>query len=128
MSEKTLEKFDREYLETWTESDPVRRRAKVERIWAADGRLVAGPPVGVNGMAFEGHDQIEGFLAQVNEESIVGNGLRFDYDQRVQAGDALLLRWSMLTPDGRSAGRGVEIIFRGDDGKVQTAYVFMGID
>jgi hypothetical protein len=117
--------FDRQYLETWTATDPDERRAAVERVWSPRGRMVVGPPVGAT---LEGLDQIGGFLAKVNGETIVDKGLEFVYDQTLEAGDSLLLRWSMLTPDGDRVGRGVEVLFRDDDGKVETAYVYLGVD
>jgi hypothetical protein len=46
----------------------------------------------------------------------------------VESGEALMLRWSMAAPDGSVVGRGADVIFRGDDGAVQTAYMFMGVD
>ena len=125
MNETKIEQFDQQYLETWTETDPAARRAAVERVWAPDGRLIVGPPVGAT---LAGFDQIEGFLAKVNAENIVGKGLRFVYDQRLEADDALMLRWSMLTADGETVGRGLEVLFRADDGKVRKAYVFMGVE
>jgi hypothetical protein len=126
MSEPTtIEQFDREYLETWTETDPATRRAAVERVWSPEGRMVVGPPVGA---ALEGFDAIEAFLAKVNAENIGEKGLTFVYDRRQEADDALMLRWSMRTPDGETVGRGVEVLFRGEDGKVRTAYVFLGVD
>lgn len=63
----------------------------------------------------------------MHEQNIVGRGLRFAYDQHVEAQEALL-RWSMLAPDGGVAGRGVDVVFRGADGLVQTVYMFMGVD
>jgi hypothetical protein len=120
----TLEQFDQEFLETWTETDPEKRRAAIERVWAPEGRMVVAPI----GATLEGFDQIAAFVGQVNDENIAGKGLRFVYDQRLEAGEALLLRWSMLTPDGEAVGRGVETLFRGGDGKVRTAYVFLGVD
>lgn len=59
---------------------------------------------------------------------IAGKGLTFAYDQHIESGDSILLRWSMLAPSGDVVGRGVDIVFRNADGRVQTAYMFMGID
>jgi hypothetical protein len=124
MSTTKAEQFDREFLATWTETDPTARHAAVERVWSPTGRMVVAPL----GATAEGHEQIEGFLAKVNAENIVGKGLTFVYDQRLEADDALMLRWSMLTPAGDPVGRGLEVLHRGGDGKVETAYVFLGVD
>jgi hypothetical protein len=76
----------------------------------------------------QGVDEIAAHISRVHEQNIVGRGLRFAYDQHVEADDALLLRWSMLAPGGSAVGRGVDIVFRNADGLVETVYMFMGID
>jgi hypothetical protein len=124
MTAETLSDFDRQYLETWTEPDPQRRRANIERLWSADGRMV----VSSIGLTVEGIDEIGAHIARVHDQNIVARGLRFVYDQHVEADDALLLRWSMLAPDGIVVGRGVDVIFRDVDGLAQTVYMFMGVD
>lgn len=124
MTEETLSDFDRQYLETWTELDPQRRRANIERIWSADGRMVVSP----TGLTVQGADEIAAHIARVHEQNIVGKGLRFVYDQHAEAEEALLLRWSMLAPNGGVVGRGADVVFRDADGQVQTVYMFMGVD
>jgi hypothetical protein len=124
MTTDTVSDFDRQYLQTWTEPDPQRRRAQIERVWSPDGRLV----VSSIGLTVTGIDEIATHIGRVHEQNIVGRGLRFVYDQHMEADDALLLRWSMLAPDGAVVGRGVDVVFRDTDGLVQTVYMFMGID
>jgi hypothetical protein len=123
MAADTLTDFDRQYLETWTERDPERRRANIDRMWAVDGRLV----VSSAGLTVRGVDEIAAHIGRVHDENIVGHGLTFAYDQHVEADDALLLRWSMLAPDGSAVGRGVDVVFRDADGLVETVYMFMGV-
>jgi hypothetical protein len=119
-----MSEFDQKYLQTWTEPDPARRRANIERLWAADGRLV----ISSNGASVQGVDEITAHIARVHEQLVVGRGVRFVYDQHVEAQEGLLLRWSMLAPDGGTVGRGVDVVFRGAEGRVQNVYMFMGID
>jgi hypothetical protein len=116
--------FTTEYLTTWTEPDADKRRATIDRFWAADGRLIASAPVNAT---LEGTDQIAGLIGQVYDQNIAANGLQFTYDQRIDAGDTILLRWSMLTPDGVAVDRGVEVLFRDANGKVHTDYLFMSV-
>lgn len=120
----TLSAFDRQYLETWTEPDPRQRRANIERLWASDGRMV----ISSTGASVEGVEEIAAHISRVHEQNIVGRGLRFVYDQSVEAQEGLLLRWSMLAPDNGVVGRGADVVFRDPDGRVRTAYMFMGID
>jgi hypothetical protein len=119
-----LSAFDRQYLQTWTEPDPGQRRATIERLWAPDGRMV----ISSTGASVEGVEEIAAHISRVHEQNIVGRGLRFVYDQSVQAREGLLLRWSMLAPDDAVVGRGADVVFRDSDGRVQTAYMFMGVD
>ncbi|WP_314932143.1 nuclear transport factor 2 family protein, partial [Actinomyces oris] len=67
-------------------------------------------------------------INRVHNDRIAGQGLIFSYDQRMESGDALLLRWSMTAPSGDVVGRGVDTVFRDVDGKVTRAYMFMGVN
>ena len=67
-------------------------------------------------------------INRVHNDRIAGQGLTFSYDQRMESGDALLLRWSMTAPSGDVVGRGVDTVFRDVDGKVTRAYMFMGVN
>jgi len=124
MTAENLNDFDRQYLETWTEPDPERRRANIDRMWSTDGRLVVSPI----GVSVQGVGEIDAHVAGVYEQNIAERGLRFVYDQHAEAQDALMLRWSMLAPDGSTVGRGVDVVFRDADGRIQTVYMFMGIN
>ena len=124
MAADTLSDFERHYLETWTEPDPERRRASIDRMWSAGARLVVSPI----GVSVQGVDEIAAHVTRVHEQNIAERGLRFVYDQHEEAADALLLRWSMLAPDGSAVGRGVDVVFRDADGLIQTVYMFMGIN
>lgn len=124
MTTESLSEFQEQYLETWTETDPQKRRANIERVWAPEGRMVISPI----GVTVQGVDDLDKHITHVHEENIVGRGMKFVYDQNAEAGEALLLRWSMLTPDGGTAGRGVDLVFRDADGRVTTVYMFMGVN
>lgn len=59
---------------------------------------------------------------------IAGKGLQFVYDQEVVSGEATLLRWSMLSPQGDVVARGVDVVFRDQQGRVSSGHMFMGVD
>jgi hypothetical protein len=124
MTTDTTSDFDTQYLRTWTEPDPRIRRANIDRLWAADGRMA----ISSLGITIAGIDDIAAHIARVHDENIAGKGLTFTYDQDIESGDALLLRWSMLAPGGEVVGRGVDVVFRDPDGLVKTVYMFMGVD
>lgn len=116
--------FDAAYLSTWTESDPDRRRAMIEDVWAPDGQL----HVSSSGATITGTADIAAHIDRVHAERIVGQGLTFAYDQHLESGGATLLRSSMLTAEGTVVGRGVDIVFRDDTGRVTATHMFMGVD
>jgi len=120
----TAAEFEKQYLLTWTESDPVARLSIIDQIWCKNGRIV----ISSLGSNIQGIDEIAAHITHVHEESIIKKGLHFIYDQHAEAGGALLLRWSILTSSGSTASRGVDMIFRNQDGRVETVYMFVGIE
>ena len=93
-------------------------------MWAPHGSLhISSPALTLTGTA-----DIAEHIGRVHNDRIVGQGLTFSYDQRMESGDALLLRWSMTAPSGDVVGRGVDTVFRDVDGKVTRAYMFMGVN
>lgn len=124
MTTGTVTDFDQRYLETWTAPDAQTRRANIEQLWAADGQLVISPL----GLTVLGVDAIAAHVNRVYEDNILGKGLTFVYDQTADAGDSLLLRWSMLAPNGNVVGRGVDVVFRDAEGRATKIYMYMGIN
>lgn len=116
--------FQDAYLATWTEADVQTRHHAIEQVWAPTGRLV----VSSLETAIEGTDAISAHITRVHDDLIAGKGLTFAYDQQIPSGDSTLLRWSMITPSGDIAGRGVDIVFRDDKGRIETAYMYMGVN
>ena len=116
--------FDATYLSTWTEPDAGKRLALIEQMWAPHGSL----HISSHALPLTGTADIAEHINRVHNDRIAGNGLTFSYDQRMESGDALLLRWSMTAPSGEVVGRGVDTVFRDVDGKVTRAYMFMGVN
>jgi SnoaL-like domain len=124
VNKATQNDFDQQYLKTWTEPDSILRRAIIDQLWSPDGRM----SVSSLGVTIEGVDEIAQHVARVHDEQIVGKGLGFSYDQHVESGDSLLLRWSMTAPTGQVVGRGVDVILFDADGSISSVYMFMGVD
>lgn len=124
MSATELTDFDDDYLRTWTNPDPVQRRAIIDRLWSPAGRM----SVSSLGTTIEGVENIAGHIAQVHDDLIAGKGLVFSYDQHVESGNATLLRWSMTAPNGQIVGRGVDVIFCDGDGLITAVHMFMGVN
>jgi hypothetical protein len=115
--------FQDDYLATWTEPDAEQRHRNIEQMWAPRGRLA----VSSLGITIEGIGAISDHISQVHNDLIAGKGLTFAYDQHVEAGESLLLRWSMLAPSGDIVGRGVDVVFRNTEGRVESVFMFMGV-
>ena len=116
--------FDAGSLRTWTEPGAGRRRALSEKMGPPPGSLhISSPALTVTGTA-----DIAEHINRVHNDRIAGQGLIFSYDQRMESGDALLLRWSMTARSGDVVGLGVDTVFRDVDGKVTRAYMFMGVN
>lgn len=115
--------FQRNYLLTWTEADPGQRRDIIEKVWAPEGTLM----ISALGIALRGTAEIAAHIGRVHDDMIATKRLVFSYDQQLDAGEALLLRWSMTARSGDLVGRGVDVVFRNADGQVTSAYMFMGV-
>jgi hypothetical protein len=124
LSTESLTAFQNDYLSTWTEPDAENRRRNIDQMWAPAGRLM----VSSLGITVEGVADIAAHITRVHDDMIAGKGLVFAYDQHAEAGDCLLLRWSMLAPSGDVVGRGVDLVFRDAEGRAETVYMFMGVN
>ena len=123
-SAQTNADFDASYLSTWTEPDASKRLALIEQVWAPHSSLHVSSP----GLSLTGTTDIAAHIEHVHNDLIANKGLTFAYDQRAESGDALLLRWSMTAPSGDVVGRGVDTVFRDTNGRVVSAYMFMGVN
>lgn len=124
MNADSLTQFQNDYLSTWTEPNAAQRRRNIDKMWAPAGRLVISSP----SITVEGIDKIAAHITRVHDDLIAGKGLVFVYDQHAEAGDSLLLRWSMLAPSGDVVGRGADLVFRDAEGRANAVYMFMGVN
>ena len=69
--------FADEYLRSWIEPDPERRRDLITSMWAPDGRLTVSSPA----MVVEGVDRIVDHVASLYD---VLKGLDFIYYQLIE--------------------------------------------
>lgn len=115
--------FQDEYLRTWTEPDRDLRTTLVEQLWTPAGALA----VSSLGITLHGAEEIAAHVSRVHDDLIAGKGLAFSYDQAVESGDALLLRWSMTAPGGQVVGRGADVVFLDAADRIERAYMFMGV-
>jgi hypothetical protein len=105
------------YIESWNETDPGRRRALIDRLYAPDGGYT-DPNV-----ALRGRDEIEGFVADTQRRF---PGYVFTVGGKVDGhhGQARF-NWHATPPGGtKPAYVGFDVIVT-DDGQVREVYGFI---
>jgi hypothetical protein len=106
------------YLAAWSEADPGRRAAPIERVWAADGRLIDPP------MAGEGYDGI-GEMAAALQSQFPGH-----YFRRASGidthHDVLRFAWELVSPDGTVTLAGLDVGELAADGRLRRISGFFG--
>jgi hypothetical protein len=106
------------YLAAWTEPDAARRAALIERVWAADGRLIDPP------LAAEGHAGIAGMAAALQAQF---PGHRFRRSSGVDAHhDQLRFAWELVDPDGAVALAGLDVGEVDPSGRLRRVVGFFG--
>lgn len=112
------------YVAAWNDPDPVRRRAGLDSLYAADGSIVMA-----NGV-FAGIDAVAGHVEQVHEEFISARGYRFSCGGAVGHHDAILFRWEMReAADGELADAGMNLFVLSAAGLIASDYQFaLGVD
>ncbi len=106
------------YLAAWNETDPARRAALIERVWAPDG-VLCDPP-----MAGRGHREI-GELAAALHAQFPGH--RFRRSSGVDAHhDQFRFGWSLVGPDGAVALVGLDTGELAPDGRLRRITGFFG--
>src|SRR5581483_1835301 len=106
------------YLSAWNEPDPARRAALIERVWAADGRLI-DPPLtgegyaGISGMADALHTHYPGHRFRR------ASGIDLHHDQ-------LRFAWELVAPDGAVALAGIDVGELAQDGRLRRIAGFFG--
>ncbi len=106
------------YLAAWNETDPARRAALIDSVWAADGRLTDPP------LAAEGRSGI-GDMASALQAQFPGHRFR-----RATGIDAhhnhLRFGWELVGPDGSVALSGLDVGELADDGQLRSITGFFG--
>jgi hypothetical protein len=89
------------YLEAYSETDPARRRERIEQVWTIDGQLV-DPPLDATG-----RDAISDMAAAVQAQ-FPGHSFRRSTAVDAHHGFARY-GWELVSPDGTVAVSGVDI-------------------
>jgi|HubBroStandDraft_1064217.scaffolds.fasta_scaffold314633_2 hypothetical protein len=112
------------YVAAWNDPDPVRQRAELDSLYAADGSIVMA-----NGV-FAGIDAVARHVAQVHEEFIAARGYRFACGGAVGHHDSILFRWEMReAASGELADAGMNLFILSAAGLIAGDYQFaLGVD
>ena len=106
------------YLAAYTDADATRRAAVVQRIWAADGRLI-DPPLAASGHAQISH-QAEQLLAQFP-------GHRFVRSSGIDSHHGMArYAWQLVGPAGAVVLEGTDIAQIDPEGRLAQVTGFFG--
>ena len=125
------------YVAVWMEPDAGLRRQGIERLFTESGRHVLEPPeevraaadrLGIIGPAFEarGYDAIEKRVSTSYDDFIAKQGFTFrpsGVARRLE--DVVTFEWeAVMAADGTVVGGGIEFLQLGEDGRIETDYMF----
>ena len=106
------------YLAAWNETDPARRAELIERVWAADGRLIDPP------LAAEGHAAISDMASALQAQF---PGHRFRRASGIDAHhDYLRFAWELVSPDGGVALAALDVCELAADVRLRRITGFFG--
>lgn len=105
------------YIDTWNETDPLRRQSAVEALWEADG-CYCDPLADVCG-----HDEIDATIAAVQAQF---PSFRFRLSGPVDGhGNQCRFTWSLGPDDVDAPVAGFDVVVLSLDRKVQTVLGFL---
>lgn len=114
----TLTELIDEHLDTWSETDPDVRRARIRATWSADGAIVDPPLTG------HGHHGIDALMVAMQEHY---PGHRFVRASAVDAHhDVFRVAWDLCGPDDSVALSGFDVGMVDGDGRLRHISGFFG--
>jgi hypothetical protein len=120
MDPQMLDTFIDRYVAMWHEPDPLRRRAIVEELWAADAENVS------RRFAIRGLDEIVARVTRAHDEWVAQKKFLFRPAGNTDtAGRVVKFFWEMVPKDGgpREA-LGLDIFLLQEDGRICALYQF----
>lgn len=110
------------YVQVWNETDPLRRRASIERLWipAGEHRVRARQAIG--------YEELEARVAQSHARNVAERGYLFRPAGEVQVlHDAVLFHWEMFRPEQPQVveATGLQFLRLAPDGRIAADYQFI---
>lgn len=116
----TLDLIADRYVAAWNETDPTRRRARIEGLWVVDGVHATAT------LHARGYDEIERRIADAHRRFVVEGGCRFALHDSVDGHHhTMRLVWEMRPADGGDvAALGFDFLVLTDDGRIAADYQY----
>jgi hypothetical protein len=115
-----IEKMVQRFVEVWNETNPMQRRAKIESLWASNGRHYMGPHnVG-------GYDDLVTRVAASHQRNVVEGGAVFRPATAIQILPGVVkFRWDMTRRESdEPLSAGVGFLCLDPDNKIVADYLF----
>jgi hypothetical protein len=119
------EQFVKDYIAAWSTEDDATRKELVAKVYADDASFYAHAH-GDDPVECHGTTEIVANMRQVNVRLVQGKGLITESIGFAANHDALKVSWQMMTPDGKVAMTGMDMLLRDVAGKISQDYIFIG--
>ena len=125
MEKTELVQFVKDYIETWSTTNPEDRKRLIEKVYSLTAKFYAEEP-GDSAVEHHGLDEIFGNITQVNERLVLGNGLITESTGYSKNHDALKVSWEMKKSNGEVAMKGMNVLHLDTLGKISRDFIFIG--
>jgi hypothetical protein len=117
--------FVKSYIDAWSTKDDTEREELVAKVYADDAAFYANEP-GDGPVEHHGVADITANITRVNVRLVQGKGLITESTGFAVNHDVLRVSWRMITPDGKVAMTGMNLLSRDASGKISQDYIFIG--
>ena len=125
MGKTELVQFVKDYIETWSTTNPEDRKRLIEKVYSSNAKFYAEEP-GDKAIKHHGLEEIFGNITQVNERLVIGHGLITESTGFSKNHDALKVTWEMKKSNGEVAMKGMNILHLDTLGKISRDFIFIG--
>jgi hypothetical protein len=120
-----VQQFVKDYIDAWSTTDAESRKKLIAKVYANDVDFYANEP-GDGPIEHHGIAAITANIANVNARLVQGKGLKTESTGFSVNHDALKVPWRMMTPDGKVAMTGMNLLLLNKSGKISLDYIFIG--
>lgn len=121
----TADELAHDYIAAWSTPDAQERRQLIDLVYAADAEFFADEP-GDEPLRCRGRAEIMQNITRVNQRLTQGAGLATTRTGLVENHDLVRVSWSMTTPAGDVALRGMNLLLRNGEGRIVRDYILIG--